>query len=53
MTSPGGWERVAATPPLARVEGLPHRGIVDFGVMPGHIGAGMAEQFLHDVLGDA
>ena len=38
---------------LVAVEGLPHGAVVDFGIMPGHIGAGVAEQFLHDVLGDA
>ena len=38
---------------LVAVEGLPHGGVVDLGVVPGHVGASVAEQFLHHVLGDA
>ena len=38
---------------LVAVEGFPHGGVVDFGIMARHIGAGVADQLLHDVLGDA
>src|SRR5487761_213148 len=38
---------------LVAVESLPDGAVMDFGIMPCHIWAGVAEQFLHHVLGDA
>src|SRR6266566_7541145 len=38
---------------LVAVERLPDGGVVDLGVVAGHVGAGMAEELLHDVLRDA
>src|SRR6266851_1174300 len=37
---------------LVTVERLPDGGVVDLGVVAGHVGAGMAEELLHDVLRD-
>ena len=38
---------------LVAVERLADGGVVDAGVVRGHVRAGVAEQLLHDVLGDA
>ena len=38
---------------LVAVERFPDGGVVDLGVVAGHVRAGMAEELLHDVLGDA
>src|SRR5215472_13503019 len=38
---------------LVAVERLPDGGVVDLCVVAGHVGAGMAEELLHHVLGDA
>jgi hypothetical protein len=38
---------------LVAVECLPDGGVVDLGVVAGHVRAGVAEEFLHHVLGNA
>src|SRR5271170_3881590 len=38
---------------LVAVERLPDGGVVNLGVVAGHVGAGMGEELLHDVLRDA
>ena len=37
---------------LVVIEGLADGGVVDAGVMGGHVRAGVAEDLAHDVLGD-